>query len=79
MRQVGILAAAGLHALDHHVERLADGLSVNRSLVESGHAAALHIDPNDALRHELAAAESRARSDDRGLWGACGGPHAPLA
>ncbi len=62
-----------------YVERLADGLSVNRSLVESGHAAALHIDPNDALRHELAAAESRARSDDRGLWGACGGPHAPLA
>ena len=24
MRQVGVLAAAGLHALDHHVERLAD-------------------------------------------------------
>lgn len=24
MRQIGILAAAGLHALDHHVERLAD-------------------------------------------------------
>ena len=24
MRQVGILAAAGLHALDHHIERLAD-------------------------------------------------------
>ena len=24
MRQVGILAAACLHALDHHVERLAD-------------------------------------------------------
>jgi threonine aldolase len=24
MRQAGILAAAGLHALDHHVERLAD-------------------------------------------------------
>ena len=24
MRQVGILAAAGLYALDHHVERLAD-------------------------------------------------------
>src|SRR3546814_11536786 len=23
MRQVGILAAAGLHALDHHIERLA--------------------------------------------------------
>ena len=24
MRQVGVLAAAALHALDHHVERLAD-------------------------------------------------------
>src|SRR5690606_6717120 len=24
MRQAGILAAAGLHALDHHVERLVD-------------------------------------------------------
>ncbi len=24
MRQVGVLAAAGLHALDHHIERLAD-------------------------------------------------------
>jgi threonine aldolase len=24
MRQAGILAAAGLHALEHHVERLAD-------------------------------------------------------
>jgi threonine aldolase len=24
LRQVGVLAAAGLHALDHHVERLAD-------------------------------------------------------
>ena len=24
MRQVGILAAGGLHALDHHVDRLAD-------------------------------------------------------
>ncbi len=24
MRQAGVLAAAGLHALDHHVERLAD-------------------------------------------------------
>ena len=26
MRQVGVLAAAGLHALDHHVERLAEDL-----------------------------------------------------
>ena len=24
MRQIGVLAAAGIHALDHHVDRLAD-------------------------------------------------------
>ena len=35
MRQVGILAAAGLHALDHHVERLADDHDNARLLAES--------------------------------------------
>jgi threonine aldolase len=34
MRQVGILAAAGLHALDHHVERLADDHARARRLAE---------------------------------------------
>jgi threonine aldolase len=34
MRQVGILAAAGLHALDHHVERLADDHRNARRLAE---------------------------------------------
>ena len=32
MRQVGIFAAAGLHALDHHVERLADDHANARAL-----------------------------------------------
>ncbi|MDQ1586229.1 MAG: threonine aldolase [Actinomycetota bacterium] len=32
MRQVGILAAAGLHALDHHLERLADDHARARQL-----------------------------------------------
>lgn len=32
MRQVGLLAAAGLHALDHHVERLADDHRLARRL-----------------------------------------------
>jgi threonine aldolase len=40
MRQVGILAAAGLHALDHHVERLADDHANARLLAE-----ACDIDP----------------------------------
>jgi len=61
-----------------YVERLSDGLVVNRSLVERGFAAALHIDPNDGMRHELAAAETRARVAGLGLWSACGGPHEPL-
>ena len=34
MRQVGVLAAAGLHALDHHVERLADDHARARRLAE---------------------------------------------
>ena len=35
MRQVGILAAAGLHALDHHVDRLADDHEHARLLAEA--------------------------------------------
>jgi threonine aldolase len=34
MRQAGIVAAAGLHALDHHVERLADDHARARRLAE---------------------------------------------
>jgi threonine aldolase len=35
MRQVGILAAAGLHALDHHLDRLADDHANARLLAEA--------------------------------------------
>ena len=62
-----------------YVARVGDGLVVNRAMVEEGFAATLHIDPNDGMRHELAAAEARARADRRGLWAACGGPHEPLS
>lgn len=41
MRQVGILAAAGLHALDHHIERLADDHAHARLLAE-----AVGVDPS---------------------------------
>jgi threonine aldolase len=40
MRQAGILAAAGLHALDHHLERLADDHANARVLAE-----AVGVDP----------------------------------
>jgi threonine aldolase len=35
MRQIGLLAAAGLHALDHHLERLADDHTHARLLAEA--------------------------------------------
>jgi threonine aldolase len=35
MRQIGILAAAGLHALDHHLDRLADDHAHARLLAEA--------------------------------------------
>lgn len=47
MRQVGILAAAGLHALDHHVARLADDHRRARRLAEA-------IAANPQLTVELA-------------------------
>ncbi len=62
-----------------YVERLSDGLAVNASMVERGLAASLHISPNDGLRHDLAAAEGRARSAGLGLWSTCGGAHEPLS
>ncbi|MFI7589453.1 threonine aldolase family protein [Spongisporangium articulatum] len=48
MRQVGVLAAAGLHALDHHVERLADDHARARRIATAVAAAAPQVvDPAD--------------------------------
>jgi threonine aldolase len=44
MRQAGIVAAAGVYALDHHVERLADDHARARTLAEALHAAGVAID-----------------------------------
>ena len=44
MRQAGIVAAAGVYALDHHVERLADDHARARRLAEGLVAAGLPID-----------------------------------
>ena len=44
MRQAGIIAAAGVYALDHHVERLADDHARARRLAEGWHAAGLPVD-----------------------------------
>jgi len=46
MRQAGILAAAGLYALDHHVERLADDHAHARRLAEGlADVPGLNLDP----------------------------------
>jgi threonine aldolase len=44
MRQAGIVAAAGVYALDHHVERLADDHARARRLAEALHAAGVPVD-----------------------------------
>jgi threonine aldolase len=44
MRQAGVVAAAGVYALDHHVERLADDHARARRLAESLAAAGVPID-----------------------------------
>ena len=44
MRQAGIVAAAGVYALDHHVDRLADDHSRARRLAEHLEAAGLPVD-----------------------------------
>ncbi|MCC6223194.1 MAG: aminotransferase class I/II-fold pyridoxal phosphate-dependent enzyme [Thermoleophilia bacterium] len=45
MRQAGIVAAAGLYALDYHVERLAEDHANARGLAEGLAAAGLPVDP----------------------------------
>jgi threonine aldolase len=45
MRQAGILAAAALHALEHHVERLADDHANARRLAEGIAQLGLPVDP----------------------------------
>ncbi len=45
MRQAGIVAAAGLYALDHHVDRLADDHARARTLAGALHGAGMPVDP----------------------------------
>ena len=45
MRQAGVLAAAGLHALEHHVERLADDHANARRLADGLRALGLKVEP----------------------------------
>ena len=65
MRQVGILAAAGLYALDHHVERLADDHANARLLAEACGVDPETVDSNIVVvpRDDAAAFVAGARDD----------------
>lgn len=79
MRQGGILAAAGLHALDHHVDRLADDHARARRTAQACAEAApgcvdpTHVETNivilDVARAGWNAADLVAAALDRGVRG----------
>ena len=67
MRQVGILAAAGLHALDHHVERLADDHAHARLLAEACGVDPAGVDTNIVVVARADAAEFVAAAREAGV------------
>ncbi|HWJ83348.1 MAG TPA: GntG family PLP-dependent aldolase [Nocardioides sp.] len=73
MRQVGVLAAAGMHALDHHVERLADDHAHARLLAEAVGVDPATVDTNIVAFESDDAAGLVARAREQGvLIGAVG-------
>ena len=76
MRQVGILAAAGLHALDHHLERLADDHQHARLLAEACGVEPEEVDTNIVVVERDDATDFVARAAEEGVRVATVGPTA---
>ncbi|MCY7396734.1 MAG: low specificity L-threonine aldolase [Nocardioides sp.] len=76
MRQVGILAAAGLHALDHHVERLADDHDHARLLAQACGVDPAAVDTNIVVVDRDDAADFVARAAEAGVRLSAVGPRA---
>jgi threonine aldolase len=76
MRQVGILAAAGLHALDHHVERLADDHAHAKLLAEACGVDPATVDTNIVVVPRSDAASYVAAAEAAGVRIAAVGPTA---
>ncbi|MCM3514066.1 threonine aldolase family protein [Nocardioides sp. P86] len=74
MRQVGILAAAGLHALEHHVERLAEDHEHARLLAEACGVDPAGVDTNIVAVPRGDAAEVVARAREAGVLVSAVGP-----
>jgi threonine aldolase len=66
-RQAGVLAAAGLYALDHHVERLAEDHENARVIAEACGIDAETVDTNIVVIETPDAAELVARCRDEGV------------
>ncbi len=76
MRQVGILAAAGLHALDHHVERLAEDHAHARLLAEACGVDPAAVDTNIVVVARPDAPAFVRRAAEQGVLLSAVGPHA---
>jgi threonine aldolase len=74
MRQVGILAAAGLYALDHHVDRLADDHDRARRLAKALGADPATVDTNIVVLDVPDAAGVAVRAADQGVLVSALGP-----
>lgn len=76
MRQTGILAAAGLHALDHHVERLADDHAHARLLAEACGLDPATVDTNIVVVPRTDAGDFVAAAGEAGVRISAVGPRA---
>ena len=74
MRQIGILAAAGLHALDHHVDRLADDHAHARLLAEACGVDPATVDTNIVVVEHPDAPDFVARAKSAGVLVGTVGP-----
>ena len=76
MRQTGLLAAAGLHALDHHVERLADDHANARLLAEACGLDPATVDTNIVVVPRTDAGDFVAAAAEAGVRISAVGPRA---
>uniref|UniRef100_UPI00286E1E45 threonine aldolase family protein n=1 Tax=Nocardioides sp. TaxID=35761 RepID=UPI00286E1E45 len=76
MRQTGILAAAGLHALDHHVERLADDHAHAKLLAEACGLDPATVDTNIVVVPRPDAGDFVAAAAEAGVRVSAVGPRA---
>ena len=74
MRQAGIVAAAGVYALDHHVERLADDHANARLLAEACGVDPATVDTNIVVVPRADAASYVAAAEAAGVRIATVGP-----